>query len=131
MSEKNFKIVLNLDELHFIDYGHGFASGDWLEHDFPEYYDKITYSLTKKLRKAWCNSKEDKYELILSETELNFIHDLLKDTLIEDFISLQYDPELVSLLEISNGIFKKFGKETLTFEQLEKLYSEKHPDRKP
>ena len=67
----------------------------------------------------------------MSETELNFIHDLLKDTLIEDFISLQYDPDLVSLLEISNGIFKKFGKETLTFEQLEKLYSEKHPDRKP
>jgi hypothetical protein len=71
MPKNYFKIILNAEELYFIDYGHGFASGDWLEHDFPEYYDKITNSITKKLRRARCKSKENNYELKLSEKELN------------------------------------------------------------
>jgi hypothetical protein len=55
----------------------------------------------------------------------------LKDTLIEDFISTQSDSELLSLLEIKNELFIKFGKETLTNKQLEELYYKKHSDDKP
>ncbi len=119
--------------MDFIDHGHGFASQDYLELEKEEYNHGITYSIAEKLRNAWRShfiDNEDNYELILSEKELSYIHDLIKNTLIEDFGSFESDPELLGLLEITNDIFNKFGKDTLTISQIEEFYYERYPDCK-
>lgn len=121
------KFVFSEEELDWIDNGHGFGS------DTNEPWgDEVADSIITKLRDAWNNKSfivSGEYELDFTDEEVEFICDIMEDFIFsdshseihrkEDSIVKDFEQALIDFkgfLEITNSVFKKFGKAILTLE---------------
>ena len=84
--------------------------------------NEVADPIIQKLRDAWETGKDGKFKLILSKEEVDFIDELIRDMLFEDFDPRDPDDEgFKGMMEVTNSILKKLGT-TLTIENIIEEY---------
>ncbi|KKN54092.1 hypothetical protein LCGC14_0595860 [marine sediment metagenome] len=127
MSEMiEIKIILNHDELDWLDYGNGFCS----QEDMPRKdYDDIAWSIKEKLKVSYTKEAKlkNEYKLQLSTQEIKEIQQILVDEILEFHryeLEKPNDDPTKNLepngLHLTNSILKKLGKPILTIESINK-----------
>lgn len=127
MSEMTeIEIILNHDELDWLDYGNGFCSLD----DMPRKdYDDIAWSIKEKLKVSYTKQAElkNEYHIKLTQEEIDYIQEILTDLNCDEYhywinpdieikIREMHMEEINEFIDITNKVFKKLGKPILTID---------------
>lgn len=121
------EIILNHDELDWLDYGHGFCSLDNMN---KKDYDDISWSIKEKLKDCYTEEAElkNEYHIKLTKEEIGCIQEILTELTRDDYhfwndsimnlnksetkMRLVYQEtinEIIESVSITNEIFKKLG----------------------
>lgn len=123
---KEIEIILNHDELDWLDEGNGFCSLD----DLPRKdYNDISWSVKEKLKVLYTNEAKfrNEYKIKLTNQEINEIQQILVDMIIESYRWILDNEPLKDLeflenetIPLNNKILKKLGKSILTVKSIKK-----------
>jgi len=120
------EIILNSEELDWLDYGNGFCSLD----DLPRKdYNDISWAVKEKLRVSYTKEAElkDEYKIKLTKKEIDCIQEILTDLICDEYhcwikpdteikIKIINMKEINEFIVITNKIFKKLGIPILTID---------------
>ena len=127
MSEMiEIEIILNYDELDWLDIGNGFCS----QNDMPRKdYDDIAWSIKEKLKVSYTKEAElkNEYHIKLTQEEIDYIQEILTDSICDEYrfwinsdIEIKtreiHMEEINKFIDITNKIFKKLGIPMLTID---------------
>lgn len=116
MSEMTeIEIILNSEELDWLDIGNGFCS----QNDMPRKdYDDIAWSIKEKLKVSYTKEAElkNEYHIKLTQEEIDYIQEILTDSICDEYHYYVNTSEKLFLEEIvnewvpiTNEVFKKLG----------------------
>ena len=127
MSElTEIEIILNSEELDWLDNGNGFCSLD----DLPRKdYNDISRDVKEKLRVSYTKEAElkDEYRIKLTKKEIDCIQEILTDFICDDYhfwnepnieikIKIIKMEQINGFIVMNNKIFKKLGIPILTID---------------
>lgn len=109
------EIILNSEELDWLDNGNGFCSLN----DLPRKdYDDIAWSIKEKLKVSYTKEAElkNEYHIKLTQEEIDYIQEILTDSICDEYHYYVNTSEKLFLEEIvnewvpiTNEVFKKLG----------------------
>ena len=109
------EIILNSEELDWLDNGNGFCSLN----DLPRKdYDDIAWSIKEKLKVSYTKEAElkNEYHIKLTQEEIDYIQEILTDSICDEYHYYVNTAEKLFLEEIvnewvpiTNEVFKKLG----------------------